>query len=58
MKSIDLIELWLTEVETDPNLKDCMVEYAKGREGISMFEICSHLDVRYRLEETRSGRSK
>ena len=49
MKSIDLLASWLTEVDTDPDLRDCLVEYAKGRGGTSMAEICSHLDTRFRL---------
>jgi hypothetical protein len=33
MKSIELLESWLVEVETDPDLWDCIVKYAKGRGG-------------------------
>jgi hypothetical protein len=28
MHSIDLVKHWLAEVDTDPDLQDCMVEYA------------------------------
>ncbi len=41
IKLIDLLTSWLTDVDTDPDLQDCIVEYAKGRGGISMSEICS-----------------
>jgi hypothetical protein len=40
MKSIDLMKQWLTEVDTDPELLDCIVEYAQGQGGITMAEIC------------------
>jgi hypothetical protein len=33
MKSIDLLKSWLAEVDTDPDLQDCIVKYAKGRRG-------------------------
>jgi len=49
MKSIDLLKTWLHEVETDPTLIECMVEYAKGRGRLSMLEICWGFDMRYRL---------
>jgi hypothetical protein len=49
MKSIDLLESWLKEVETDPNLRDCIVEYAKGCGGVSMLDICLGMDTRYRV---------
>jgi hypothetical protein len=31
MHSIDLLEHWLVKVDTDPNLRECMVEYAKDK---------------------------
>jgi hypothetical protein len=46
MKSVDLLESWLKEVETDPNLRNCIVEYAKGRGGVSMLDICLGMDMR------------
>ncbi len=49
MKSINLLESWLKEVETDPNLRDCIVEYAKGRGGVSILDICLGMDTRYHL---------
>ena len=48
MHSIDLLEQWLVEVDTNPNLRECLVEYAKGRGGLSMAEICRGMDNRYR----------
>jgi hypothetical protein len=49
MKSVDLLGTWLKEVEMDPNLINCIVEYAKGRGRLSMSDICLGLDMRYRL---------
>ena len=49
LKSIDLIASWLAEVDTDPDLRDCIIEYAKGRGGLSMSEICYNLDRRFQL---------
>jgi hypothetical protein len=47
MYSIDLLEHWLVEVDTDPKLRECMVEYARGRGGSTMTEICRGMDNRY-----------
>ena len=33
MKSIELLKSWLVEVETDPDLWDCIVKYTKGEGG-------------------------
>ncbi len=49
MKSIDLLASWLTEVDTDPNLLDCIVDYAKGCGGVTMSDICLGMDTRYHL---------
>jgi hypothetical protein len=49
MKSIDLLASWLTEVDTDPNLRNCLVEYAKGHGGVTMSDICLSMDTRYCL---------
>jgi hypothetical protein len=49
MKSVDLLESWLKEVETDPNLCNCIVEYTKGRGGVNMLDICLGMDTRYCL---------
>ena len=48
MHSIDLLEQWLVEVDTDPDLRECLVEYARGRGGRTMPEICRGMDDRYR----------
>jgi hypothetical protein len=34
MQSVDLLEQWLIEVDTDPNLQKCIVGYARGQ-GVS-----------------------
>jgi hypothetical protein len=47
MHSINLLEHWLVEVDTDPDLCDCVVTYTRGRGGITMTEICSGMDHRY-----------
>ena len=48
MKSIDLLSSWMAGVDTDQDLRDCIVEYAKGRGTITMTEICWNLDARFR----------
>jgi hypothetical protein len=40
---IDLLESWLEEAGTDPDLLDCIAEYAYGRGGHTMGEICHGL---------------
>ena len=40
---IDLLESWLEEADTDPVLLDCIAEYAYGRRGCTMVEICQGL---------------
>jgi hypothetical protein len=49
MKYIDLLKHWLTEVNTYPELLDCIVEYAWGRGGITMTEICYDKAHHYQL---------
>jgi hypothetical protein len=49
MKSIDLLDAWLKEAETDPNLHGCIVEYAKGRGQLCMSDIFADMDTRYQL---------
>ena len=46
--SIDLLEQWLVEVDTDLDFWECLVDYARGRGGRTMTEICRGLDNRYR----------
>ncbi len=48
MKSIDLLSSWMLEVDTDPDLRKCIVEYAKGRGTITMSEIFWDMDARFR----------
>jgi hypothetical protein len=40
---VDLLESWLEEAATDPDLLDCIAEYAYGRGGRTMEDICSGL---------------
>jgi len=47
LASINILASWLAEVGTDPDLRDCIVEYARGRGSLSMTEICFTLDHRY-----------
>jgi hypothetical protein len=35
MHSIDLLEHWLVEVDTDPDLCDCVMAHARGRDEIT-----------------------
>ena len=49
MKSIDLLQSWLAEVDTDPDLLDCIVKHTKGRGGVTMSEICLGMDSRHCL---------
>jgi hypothetical protein len=45
---IDLLQQWLVEVDTDPDLWEGLVEYARGQGGRTMTEICRGMDNRYR----------
>ncbi len=47
MKSINILEQWLVEVDMDPNLSHCIVEYARGRGQLTMSEVCRGMDYRY-----------
>jgi hypothetical protein len=49
MKSIDLIKHWLTEVDTNPEILDYIVEYAHGQGGITMTKICYNKAHHYQL---------
>jgi hypothetical protein len=48
MKSINLLSSWMVEVDTDPDLRECIVEYAKGRGTITMSDICRGIDSWFR----------
>ncbi len=39
-KSIDLLDDWLIEQGTDEELRFCLIDYARGRGGLSMYDIC------------------
>jgi hypothetical protein len=39
----DLLEIWLEETDTQPNLLDCIMEYVYGRGGRTMVQICNGL---------------
>ena len=39
LKSIDLLNRWLKEVDPDYELRDCIIEYAKGRGSVAMSDI-------------------
>jgi hypothetical protein len=47
MKSIDLLEQWLEEADTDPVLHECIVEYARVRGQQAMMDICRGMDFQY-----------
>ncbi len=49
MKSIELYESWLVDVQTDPDLQDSIVKYAKGQGGVPLLDICQGTDHRYCL---------
>jgi hypothetical protein len=48
MKSINLVSIWMVEADTDPDLRECIMEYAKGRGSITMLDICQGMDSRFR----------
>jgi hypothetical protein len=41
--TIDIMENWMNESETDPDLLDCIAEYAHGQGGRTMIDICQGL---------------
>jgi hypothetical protein len=45
--TIDITEAWLIEVDTDPDLVDCIAVYAYARGGRTMVEICQGLGEIY-----------
>ncbi len=44
---INLLKSWLEEAGTNPVLLDCIVEYAYGRGGCTMVEICQGLGIHF-----------
>jgi hypothetical protein len=47
MKSINLLSSWMVEVDTDPDLRECIAGYAKGRGTITMSEFFWDIDARF-----------
>ena len=47
MKSVNLLEQWLEEVDTDPDLLKCIVEYTRGRGQLAILDICRGMDCQY-----------
>jgi hypothetical protein len=47
--TIRLLDRWMKQQGTDPDLRDCLYEYAMGRGGTRMEEICevNQYDQRY-----------
>jgi hypothetical protein len=48
MKFIDLLSSWMVEVDTNPDLCECIMEYAKERGTITMLDICQGIDSQFR----------
>ena len=46
--TIDLMQHWLEEVGTDPDLIHCLCEFAHRRDGMTMEEVCRSLPGRFR----------
>jgi hypothetical protein len=47
--TIDIMDEWPTDADTKPTLQECLVEYARGRGGITMLEVCSGMGELYTL---------
>ncbi len=47
MKSIDLLSHWMVDADTDPDLQECIIEYARGRGTITMSNICQDRDPHF-----------
>ena len=41
--TLELAETWLVEADTDPDLLNCIMEYAHGRGGRMMEDVCEGL---------------
>lgn len=46
-RSIDLLDDWLIEQETDEELRFCLIDYARGRGGVTMYDLCHNKCARY-----------
>ncbi len=49
LATIDFVEEWLEEVDTDPMVVTCVVENARGRGYITMRDICRRMGSQYQL---------
>jgi hypothetical protein len=49
LKSIDLLNRWLKEVDTIYKPRNCIMEYAKGRGSVAISDICHGRAHRYEL---------
>jgi hypothetical protein len=47
-KSIDLLDDWLIDQGTEEELRFCLIDYARGRGGITMSDICHGKSNRYK----------
>jgi hypothetical protein len=47
--TIDFVEEWLEEVDTDPMVVTCVVEYARGHGYITMQDICHRMGSQYQV---------
>ena len=45
LTSIQLLQTWMEKVDTDDHLLHCIIDFASGRGGISMTEICRQKDL-------------
>ena len=41
LQTVDLLDQWLAKMDTDPDLRTCIIEFCKGRGYRRMQEICS-----------------
>jgi hypothetical protein len=47
--TIDFVEKWLEEVDTDQMVVTCVVEYARGYGYITMRDICCRMGSQYQV---------
>ncbi len=47
--TVDFFEEWLEEVDTDPMMVTCVVEYARGHGYITMQDICRRMGSQYQV---------
>jgi hypothetical protein len=45
--TMDLVDNWLDESEMEPELQECLLEYARGRGGFTMEEVCRGCNKEY-----------